>query len=115
MTENYHLKIRSKHLKTEVDNLKALFAAAGHREKLLLKKQPSVSDRCLCNSVLYKDPEAWDGDIWYDNDDDETSENSDCKSDEGNNKICTTVHSIPWSLTELAKLQENLFKETRKP
>lgn len=34
MTENYCLKTGNKHLKTEVDNLKALLAAAEHREKL---------------------------------------------------------------------------------
>lgn len=112
MIENYHLKIGNKYLKTEVDHLKALLTAAEHREKLLLKKQPAVSDRWLCNSVHYTDPEAWDRYIWYDSGDDETSENSDSKSDEGYNEICTTVHSIPWSLTELAKLQE---KYSRKP
>lgn len=93
--------------------LRLTTCAAEHREKLLLEKQPPVSDRWLCNSLLYTDPEAWDQDIWYDGDD-ETSENPDCKSDEDNDEICTTVHSVPWSLTELAKLQENLFKETRK-
>lgn len=114
MTENYHPIIGNKNLKTQVDHLKALLAAAEHREKLWLKKQPPVSDRWLCSSILYTDPEAWDGDVQCDSDDDEILENPDSKSDEGNNEICITVHSIPWSLTELAKLQENLFKETRK-
>lgn len=34
MTENYRLKIGNKHFKTEVDNLKALLAAAEQRQKL---------------------------------------------------------------------------------
>uniref|UniRef100_A0A8B9NYL3 Uncharacterized protein n=1 Tax=Apteryx owenii TaxID=8824 RepID=A0A8B9NYL3_APTOW len=62
--------------------------------------------------------ETWDGDIWYDNDNNDYSlESSDCYTkteiaDEGDDNIHTTVQSIPWSPAELTKLQE---KYSRRP
>ncbi|KAJ7406971.1 hypothetical protein BTVI_64317 [Pitangus sulphuratus] len=107
MVENQHLKIGNNLLKTEIDHLKTLLMAAECREKPLLEQKPPVLDRWLHNSVRYTDPEPWDGDIWYDSEDDGTAEDPHSKSDEGNYEICTTVHTIPWSVTQLAKLRRN--------
>lgn len=61
-----------------------------------MEKLPPVSDTLwLCKSVHYTDPETWDGDIWYNNDDDKTTEDPDSKCE----RRKTERHRITTSIT----------------
>ncbi|GAB0209414.1 insertion element IS476 uncharacterized 39.2 kDa protein-like [Grus japonensis] len=70
------LMIESQSLKTENRELKMLLASVERREKqlqeklnLLLNQMPSsVSAKQIRKLIHCADPETWDGDIWYDND-----------------------------------------------
>ncbi|GAB0209719.1 hypothetical protein GRJ2_003437600 [Grus japonensis] len=128
------LVIETQSLKTENRELKMLLASAERREKqlqeklnLLLNQMPSsVSAKQIRKLIHCADPETWDGDIWYDNDNDELVENFDLTpepvpirpliktetTNEGDDDVRTTVRTIPWSPAELAKLQE---KYSRNP
>ncbi|GAB0210355.1 hypothetical protein GRJ2_003501300 [Grus japonensis] len=126
------LMIESQSLKTENRELKMLLASAERREKqlqeklnLLLNQMPSsVSAKQIRKLIHCADPETWDGDIWYDNDElvedfDLTPEPVPIRpliktetTNEGDDDVRTTVRTIPWSPAELAKLQE---KYSRKP
>ncbi|GAB0206879.1 hypothetical protein GRJ2_003153500 [Grus japonensis] len=86
----------------------------------------SVSAKQIRKLIHCADPETWDGDIWYDNDNDELVEDFDLTpepvpirpliktetTNEGDDDVRTTVRTIPWSPAELAKLQE---KYSRNP
>ncbi|GAB0207183.1 hypothetical protein GRJ2_003183900 [Grus japonensis] len=86
----------------------------------------SVSAKQIHKLIHCADPETWDGDIWYDNDNDELVENFDLTpepvpirpliktetTNEGDDDVRTTIRTIPWSPAELAKLQE---KYSRNP
>ena len=125
----------NQNLNTEIRELKLLVATFERREKqlqenllnFLLDQMPSsVSAKQVHKLIHCADPETWDGDIWNDNDDDELVADSVLTpksvpmrpliktktTDEGDDDVCTTVHTIPWSPAELAKLQE---KYSRRP
>ncbi|GAB0208766.1 pol-like protein ENS-3 [Grus japonensis] len=86
----------------------------------------SVSAKQIRKLIHCADPKTWDGDIWYDNDNDELVEDFDLTpepvpirpliktetTNEGDDDVRTTVRTIPWSPAELAKLQE---KYSRNP
>ncbi|GAB0182736.1 hypothetical protein GRJ2_000738900 [Grus japonensis] len=86
----------------------------------------SVSAKQIRKLIHCADPKTWDGDIWYDNDNDELVEDSDLTPEpvptrsliktettgEGDDDVHTTVRTVPWSPAELAKLQE---KYSRNP
>ncbi|GAB0207908.1 mitochondrial enolase superfamily member 1 [Grus japonensis] len=75
---------------------------------------------------IKEDPETWDGGIWNDNDNDELVADSDLTpksmpiwlliksktTDERDDDVRTSIHTIPWSPAESAKLQE---KYSRNP
>lgn len=80
--ENQEFKLINldwKCLKTEVEQVKTLLAAMEHREKLVERLAPVSDTLCLCKSVHDTNHEPWDGDIWYNNDDDKATENPDSK------------------------------------
>ncbi|GAB0210313.1 hypothetical protein GRJ2_003497100 [Grus japonensis] len=127
MTDNQNLK-------TEIRELKLLLVSVERQEKqlqeklnlLLIQILSSVSAKQLRKLTRCVDPETWDGDIWYDNDNDELVADSvltpesvpiwllikNKTTDEGDNDVHTTIRTIPWSPAELAKLQE---KYSRNP
>lgn len=82
-------------LRTEVEQLKTLLAAMEHREKLMEKLAPVSATLWLCKSVHCTYPEPWDRGIWYNNGDDETTENADSKCEPRK----TERPKIPTSIT----------------
>ncbi|XP_075604452.1 uncharacterized protein LOC142601014 [Balearica regulorum gibbericeps] len=119
----------NQNLNMEIRELKLLVATFERREKqlqenllnFLLDQMPSsVSAKQVHKLIHCADPETWDGDIWNDNDNDELVADSvltpksvpmrplikNKTTDEGDDDVCTMVHTIPWSPAELAKLQE---------
>lgn len=89
---------------------------------LLLDQLPSsVSAKHIHKLTHCADPDSWDGNIQYNNDSDELGEQDSCPTpepvpiwpliktgtaDQGHSHAHVTVHSVPWSLAELGKLQE---------
>lgn len=82
-------------LRTEVEQLKTLLAAMEHRDKLMEKLAPVSATLWLCKSVHCTYPEPWDRGIWYNNGDDETTENADSKCEPRK----TERPKIPTSIT----------------
>lgn len=71
------------------------------------------------------DPESWDGDFWFDSDDDvQEIDDSEPQSIslrplvktetavDDNEEIHTTVRTIPWSPAELIKIQERFSRRS---
>lgn len=111
-------------LETKIRELKLLLASAERWEKqlqeklnLLLNQMPSsILAKQIHKLIHCADPETWDGDIWYDNDNEDSNLTPEPipiwplvktkTTNEGDDDVCTTVHTVPWSPAELAKLQE---------
>ncbi|PKU33329.1 solute carrier family facilitated glucose transporter member hypothetical protein [Limosa lapponica baueri] len=88
----------------------------------------SDSTTQICKIIRHTNPETWDGDIWYDDDDSHEPEEgsnydytpetvsiwplikTEVTNEGGNDR--TTMRTVPWSPTDLAKLQE---KYSRSP
>ncbi|KAK4830063.1 hypothetical protein QYF61_008401 [Mycteria americana] len=94
--------------------------------RLLDKIQPSAPVKQVRRLMRGANPEVWDGDLWFDSDDDEVKGTSDSEPQwvslrplvktetavDDDDEIHTTVRTIPWSPAKLMKIQE---KFSRRP
>uniref|UniRef100_A0A8B9DS55 Uncharacterized protein n=1 Tax=Anser cygnoides TaxID=8845 RepID=A0A8B9DS55_ANSCY len=104
------------------DHLKQLLERFSH---LLNRIQPSAPVKQVHRLMHSADPESWNGDFWFDSDDD-VKEIADSEPQsislrplvktettvDDDDEICTTVQTIPWSPAELVKIQEKFSRRS---
>ncbi|KAK4819789.1 hypothetical protein QYF61_011389 [Mycteria americana] len=83
--------------------------------RLLDKMQPSAPVKQVRRLMRGANSEVWDGDLWFDSDDDEVEGASDSEPQltavDDDDEIHTTVRTIPWSPAELIKIQEKFSRQ----